>query len=177
MSRLAVVLSAALAAALLASPAEAQWKWKDKTGRVQYSDLPPPPGTPEADILGKPGIQRRTVAVPPGAASSAASTVAASTAAVSAASSPLAPRTVDPELEAKRKKTEAEQAAKTKAEEDRVAAARADNCARAKSHLSTLESGVRLVRANEKGEREFIDDKQRADETRRVRDTIKADCK
>ena len=74
-------------------------------------------------------------------------------------------------------KAEAEQAAKAKAEQDRVAAARAENCTRAKSQLATLESGIRLTRANAKGEREFLDDKQRADETRHARDTIRSDCK
>lgn len=174
MARLSVALFAALAAALLALPAEAQWKWKDKTGRVQYSDLPPPAGTPDADILGKPGAQRRTIAAPPAVAASAP---ASATAAVAAASGALAPRTVDPELEARRKRAEAEHAAKVKAEEDRIAAARADNCVRARSQLATLESGVRLVRSNQKGEREYVDDKQRAEETQRARDAIKSDCK
>jgi hypothetical protein len=172
MVRLPLALVAALTAALLSLPADAQWKWKDKSGRVQYSDLPPPAGTADADILGKPGAQRTVTAQ--AAASGAASAPAL---AAAGASSPLAPRTVDPELEARRKRAEAEQAAKVKAEEDRVAAARADNCGRAKAQLATLESGIRLVRSNEKGEREFVDDKQRADETRRVRDTIKSDCK
>lgn len=179
MARSSIALLAALAAALLALPAEAQWKWKDKSGRVQYSDLPPPAGTPDADILGKPGAQRRTIAVPPpAAAASAATTAAAATAAAAAAASnPLAPRTADPELEARRKRAEAEHAAKVKAEEDRIAAARADNCTRARSQLATLESGIRLVRANEKGEREYVDDKQRAQETQRARDAIKSDCR
>ncbi len=171
MARLSIALVAALAAALLASPAEAQWKWKDKSGRVQYSDLPPPAGTPEGDILGKPGAQRRTIAVTPAAPASAAS------ASLAAASNVLAPRTAEPELEAKRKKVEEEQAAKVKAEQERVAAARVENCARAKNQLTTLESGIRLVRSNEKGEREFIDDKERAEETRRARDAIRSDCK
>jgi hypothetical protein len=177
MARLPFALFAALAAALLALPAEAQWKWKDKAGRVQYSDLPPPSGTAEADILGKPGAQRRAIAAPPTAAASAATTGALATAAAAAASNPLAPRTADPELEAKRKRAEAEHAAKLKAEEDRIAAARADNCTRARSQLATLESGIRLVRANQKGEREYVDDKQRAEETQRARDAIKSDCK
>ncbi len=177
MARLPLALFAALAAALLSLPADAQWKWKDKTGRVQYSDLPPPAGTPEADILGKPGAQRRTIAVPPAVAASAATTAAAAAAAVAAASGALAPRTADPELEARRKRAEAEQAARTKAEEDRIAAARADNCVRARSQLATLESGIRLVRSNQKGEREYVDDKQRAEETQRARDAIKSDCK
>ena len=173
MVRFSVVLLAALAAALLALPADAQWKWKDRTGRVQYSDLPPPTGTPEADILGKPGAQRRAITAPPAIAASASAPAAA----VAAASGALAPRTADPELEARRKRAEAEQAAKVKAEEDRIAVARADNCVRARSQLATLESGIRLVRSNPKGEREYVDDKQRAEETQRARDVIKSDCK
>ena len=89
----------------------------------------------------------------------------------------LTPRTTDSDLEARRKVAEAEQATKVKAEQARIAAARADNCNRAKGQLATLDSGMRLARANDKGEREVLDDKQRADETKRMRDTIAADCK
>ena len=162
---------------LVALPAEAQWKWKDKTGRVQYSDLPPPVGTPEQDILSRPTapLRRGTVNTIPAAPASAASASVA--AASAAASSPLVPRVVDPELEAKRKGVQAEQAAKNKAEEDRVAATKADNCARARAQLRTLDSGVRVARTNDKGEREFLDDKQRADETKHAKDAIAADCK
>ena len=43
--------------------------------------------------------------------------------------------------------------------------------------MRTLESGMRLARTNDKGEREILDDKQRADETQRTRqDVIAADC-
>jgi len=168
MARSSVALLAVLAAALLALPAEAQWKWRDKGGHVQYSDLPPPPGTPDQDILGRPTPSaRRTMQILPVAASSASA----------AASGALAPRTTDPELEAKRKKAEADAAAKNKAEEQRIAAARAENCSRAKAQLTTLESGIRLARSNANGEREFLDDKQRADETRRTKDVIASDCK
>ena len=41
---------------------------------------------------------------------------------------------------------------------------RAENCARARSHMSSLDSGMRLSRTNEKGEREILDDKARAEE-------------
>jgi hypothetical protein len=34
--------------------AQTQWKWRDKTGRTQYSDLPPPSAVPEQDILARP---------------------------------------------------------------------------------------------------------------------------
>ena len=156
----------------LALPAEAQWKWRDQRGQTQYSDLPPPPGVPEHDILSRPAGARSRVAV---LAASAPASGAAPAAA--AASSALAPKTTDPELEARRKKAEAEQAAKAKAEEARVAAARADNCRRAQSHMRTLDSGIRIARTNDKGEREILDDQQRADEVRRTREVIATDCR
>jgi hypothetical protein len=89
-----------------------------------------------------------------------------------------APRAADPDLEAKRKKAEAEVAAKNKAEQERVAAMKLDNCSRARAQMTTLQSGIRLATTNAKtGEREFMDDKQRADEQRRVQDVIAADCR
>lgn len=170
MARPFAALLAVLAAGMLALPAEAQWKWKDKGGHVQYSDLPPPPGTPDQDILTRPSSPRRAAQVP--AAASAASTVA-----VAASAAPVG-RPADPELEAKRKKAEADAAAKNKAEQERVAGLRAENCGRAKAQLTTLDSGIRIVRANATtGEREFLDDKQRADEAKRVKDVIATDCK
>jgi hypothetical protein len=170
MARPIVALLVLLAASVTALPAEAQWKWRDKNGHVQYSDLPPPSGTADQDILARPSPTLRratpsTVATAPPTASAAASAVQ------------LARSPVDAELEAKRKKAEADAAAKLKADQDRNSALRAENCTRAKAQLTTLESGIRLAQTNAKtGEREFLDDKQRADEVRRTRDVIAADC-
>ena len=163
-----IVIGAAALLAMLALPAQAQWKWRDGAGHVQYSDLPPPASTPEKDILARPN--QRKAAQNNAAPASAASAPAA-------ASSPLVARTTDPELEAKRKKAEGDQAAKQKVEDDKVAAAKADNCSRAKSQVKTLESGVRLARTNDKGEREILDDAARDAEMKRSRDTVAADCK
>jgi len=161
-----VVTGAVAALALLALPAEAQWKWRDPTGHVQYSDLPPPSGTPDKDILARPASQRRLAAaqLPASAASGAASDA-------------LTLRTTDPELEAKRKKAEADQAAKAKADEARNAAIKADNCARAQAQVKTFDSGIRVARLNAQGEREYLDDKQRADETKQARAAISSNCK
>jgi hypothetical protein len=169
MARPFVALIVLLAASLIALPAAAQWKWRDKGGHVQYSDLPPPSGTADSDILGRPGPSTRRSA-PTNAAPAAVPASALATAS--------APRSTDPELEAKLKKAEAETAAKNKAEQERVAALRRDNCSRARAQMSTLKSGIRLATTNAKtGEREFMDDKQRADETRRIQDVISIDCK
>ena len=173
MSRWTVVVLAALLGTTLAVPASAQWKWRDKNG-VQYSDLPPPPGVAEADILQRPAAASRKGITPVSAAPAAPAASAASGA------QGLAPKTVDSELEAKRKKTEEEANAKKKAEEKaeetRVAAAKADNCTRAQTQLRTLDSGVRLAQMNEKGERIVMDDTARASETKRARDMITQNC-
>ena len=169
MPRLTLVLMFALLAAGLSGHASAQWKWRDKAGVVQYSDLPPPAGIAEKDILQRPGAGQRKAAVPAAPASAASAAAAAPAAAL--------PRGVEPELEAKRRKVEQDQAAKTKAEDDKLVAARADNCIRAKAYERTLDEGSRITRTDAKGEREFLDDKTRADESRRTKAIITSDCK
>ena len=57
-----------------------------------------------------------------------------------------------------------------------MAAAKADNCKRAREQMRSLESGMRMARVNEKGEREILDDKMRADEMKRARDMVASDC-
>lgn len=150
-----------------ATTASAQWKWREKSnGRetIKYSDLPPPSSVPEGDILQRPAAANR-VSAPPPAASAASGLM------------PPPPKGVDPELEAARKKKEQDQAAAKKAEEDKLAAQRADNCRRAQSQLRTLDDGVRIARTNANGEREILNDQQRAAEVQRTRDLIASDCR
>ncbi|HEX6019984.1 MAG TPA: DUF4124 domain-containing protein [Burkholderiaceae bacterium] len=144
-------------------PAAAQWKWRDARGVVVISDTPPPRDIPERDVLQKPTLVLQRQAAAP----------AASAAAGDAAAKPK----VDPELEARRKKAETEQQAKQKAEEARVATQRADNCQRARAYVDTLNSGMRLTRVNAKGEREYLDDGERAAEMQRARQAIETDCR
>ncbi len=148
-----------------ATPSLAQWKWKDSRGQVVVSDIPPPRDIPERDVLQKPDVAARRPAAAPSAASGA---VVAEVAAK--------PK-VDAELESRRKKAEQEQADKQKAEEEKVAAQRADNCKRARAHLASLDSGIRLARTNDKGEREILDDKGRAEEMARTRQVIASECR
>ena len=160
---------ACVATAMLAAPAHAQWKWKDARGQVHMSDLPPPRDIPQKDILQQPSAA--TVRRPP-------TTPAAAPQAASAASATAeAKAKVDPELEAKRKQADQEKATKAKAEEERLTAARADNCKRARDHLSALDAGFRVSRTNAKGEREFLDDKERAVEAARTREIITSECR
>lgn len=173
-ARLAAFTLAALFALGLGQTAHAQWKWKDKSGRVQYSDLPPPPNVSDAEILQRPsGSAARKP--PPFAPNSAQAAVAAM--AASAASASGSGAGVEPELEAKRRKAAEEEAAKRRAEEEKQRAARADNCQRARGQMRALEDGLRMARVNDKGEREILDDKARAEEMRRTREVIASDCK
>jgi hypothetical protein len=166
MHRWTALICAAVLGALLAVPAQAQWKWRDKNGQTQYSDLPPPAGIAESDILQRPNAAQRAAPAAAVAASGAASGAPA-----------LAPKGSDPELEAKRRKAEQEVAAKKKAEDEKLAIAKADNCLRAKAQIRTLDSGIRIARTNDKGEREFMDDTARAAEAKRTQDIIASDCK
>lgn len=172
-SRLSLQLGLSVVAAGLAlgvcTAAQAQWKWRDTNNRVQYSDLPPPSTVPDSAILQRPAGARRTTA-PALAPGASAASVAQET-----ASGPA--RTVDPELEARRKKAEQDQAAARKAEEDKHKAAKAENCTRAKSYLKAIEEGQRMSRTNAQGEREVFDDKIRAEESKRTRDIIASECK
>ena len=166
MRRQPLIMLAFLLGAALAVPAQAQWKWVDKDKRVQYSDLPPPPGVAEQDILQRPRGAERPAAAAPAPASAPASSAPR-----------LAPKMTDPELEAKRKKTEQEEAAKKKAEQERIAAVKADNCTRAQAQMRALESGVRIAKTNAKGEREVLDDAGRADEVKRTKAMVSSECK
>jgi hypothetical protein len=146
-------------------PASAQWKWRDGAGHIQYSDLPPPPDTPESSILARP------------AAATARASAAASAASAAAVPSLPPAKTVEPELEKKLREEKQAKAAKAKLEEEKVAAQKAESCSRARNQLLGLEEGYRIARVNSKGEREVLDDKGRASETQRVKAIIKSDCK
>ena len=150
--------------------AMAQWQWIDKDGRKVFSDRPPPQDTPESKILKQP----RFSAVPsaPAAASDAAPAAAPAASAAAAAG-----KGVDKELEKKKAQAEAEEAAKKKAQDSKLAAARADNCTRAKGAKATLESGQPMRQTNAQGELVFLDDAGRNAELRRIQSIIDSDCK
>jgi hypothetical protein len=158
-----------LSLAMLASAAQSQniWKWRDPNGTLQVSDQPPPNSVPLKDVISRPGNQRAPVVVPD--ASASAPEAAAS-----------APARTDAELEARKKKLQADKLAadaeRKQADKARVDALKADNCKRAKAQLAMLESGVRVARPNDKGEREFLDDKARADEVSRSRSAVNDNC-
>ena len=161
-----VVVLGALLLCVVSMPASAQWKWRDAKGQVHASDIPPPRDIPEKDVMQRPDpAARKPVPAP--------APVAASAASAAMAGKP----STDPELEERRRRGEQEKAAKAKSEEEKVAATRKDNCSRAREQLNTLDSGQRIAKVKANGEREILDDEQRAAETRRVREAMAVDCR
>jgi hypothetical protein len=163
-----LILQATLAGSLaaLSAPALAQWKWRDGDGRIQYSDRPPPPGTPARDVLSRPAAPSPSAARAPAAADAPASSASASEAAPA--------RAVEPELAARKRAAEA---AERKAEEERLARERQASCTRARDYVRVLENGVPLARLNDKGERETVPAPERDAELRRAREIVASDCR
>jgi hypothetical protein len=167
------LLQATLLTLACALPAAgfAQWQWIDKDGRKVFSDQSPPADIPANKILKQPGGR----APAPDAATTAASAEAASPKPAAAPAPKISGK--DKELEEKKKQAEAAEAEKKKAESEKLAKARAENCERAKKAKASFDSGVRITQLNAKGEREFLDDKARASETKRLQGIIDSDCK
>ena len=166
-----LVFIALALASLLPLTASTQWSWIDKDGLRVFSDRAPPGDVPEKDIRKRPGqahgINPASV-VPTPAASAAAGQPGASTPKMSA---------LDKEIAEKKRKAEQLEVDKRHAEETKLAQAKADNCARAKSAKAGLDSGIRMARVNSQGEREFMDDASRAAEAKRAQGIIDSDCK
>ena len=160
--------------------ASAQWQWIDKDGRKVFSDRAPPADLPDKNILKRAG--GRVPSAPPAAVPEAGdgSAPAAPNAQVPAAPlTPVADKNagVDKDLQAKKKQAADAEAAKRKEEEEKIAKAKIENCARAKQAKATLDSGVRISRTNAAGEREVMEDEARAAELKRIQGIMAADCK
>jgi hypothetical protein len=170
MSFVRMLLLSILASAVLAWPAAsaAQWAWRDASGRMVYSDQPPPTSVPSKSIVRQPAsrgpapaaesppenapsaMQRPTLAQPQGRA--------------------------DREIEAKLRQQQLADAQKKAADEDARQAKIAENCERLRAYQRTLEGGFRIARVNAAGQKEVMDDPTRAAEIERTRAEIGQQC-
>lgn len=159
----------ALLGLLLAASAQAQWKWRDAKGNVQYSDLPPPPGVADKDILQRPpaAVRAAIVVAPAGQAASAPAPKPAAS----------APTKAELDAAARQKQDQDALAAKQREDERRAAEQRRENCGRAQANLRDLQSGLRITRTNDQGERVYMDDAQRQAEVERARQLITSECR
>jgi len=155
-------LGAALLLAALAAAASAGeiYHWKDKEGRANYADTPPPGNTPTRTLSGR----VTEFPVPPQPENAQGAKSGATSAAEEAV-----------ELRKRQAQAADKQAQAEKAAADAVE--RRTNCERARNQLAALESGQRVARFNDKGEREYLDDAQRAQETDFARKAADSWCK
>lgn len=164
----------------LSSTAIAQWQWIDGNGKKVFSDQPPPITVPEKNIVRQPGAgtPRPAMVAPQAAAAAAVAPASAASAAQPRGASGGLPRPsgVDRDLEDKTRRVEDADKARQAAEAERVAKAKADNCARARQGRSTFDSGIRVARINANGEREIMDDDAREAENRRLQSIIDSEC-
>lgn len=146
------------ALALLPQLAHAQYSWIDEKGARVFSDRPPPPGTPPSRILKAPrGLEP---------APEPASTPGAS------AEKPSTPGWMEREADYRKRS-----ASRAKEEGEALAAdkARAAGCDAARAEQAQLNAGVRLVRIDKKGERDYVSDEERAQRLEKARRTL-AQC-
>lgn len=136
---------------LLATSAHAQvFQWRDDSGRLVYGDQPPP-GVDATVVRAHPASGARTPVREP-----------ASTTAAEPAASEDAPSMSEQAAIAKRTREQEE--------------ARERACQETRNYLAALESGQRVARFNEKGEREFLDDDARMQNIERTRATLRDNC-
>jgi hypothetical protein len=151
-----VIFVAVCAFAFAATAAAQQYKWVDKDGRVLYGDIPPA------------GVKATPLRAPsaPNAAPAARD--------ARGAKDPTSPAEQEAAF---RKRLQERQEAEEKAAKERAdAEAKRLNCEQAQASLRTLQSGERIAVTNPAGEREFINDAQRAAETQRVQRAMKEWC-
>ncbi|MEX0637667.1 MAG: DUF4124 domain-containing protein, partial [Burkholderiales bacterium] len=78
--------------------------------------------------------------------------------------------------EFRRRQLEAQKAREKDAMAAKEAAAKQENCARAREALATLESGQRVSRTDAQGERYYLDDDARAREAEAARQAVRDWC-
>jgi hypothetical protein len=177
------MLASVLAASAL--PALAQWSWRDANNQVVFSDRPPPPGVKPSQILRQPGANAPlALIIPPPAESSAPAGGAIpiaqpvpGAAASAPSAAPAAPKSLaDREMEFRKRTQEREAAERKSAEAEARASQLAQECQRSRGYLRSLEDGIRIVRDDGQGNRNYLDDTQRAAEKQRLRDAIGRNC-
>ena len=157
----------------VAAPANAQWKWRDASGQVHYSDQPPPKSVPASKIQ---QFETSGIVVQPPAQAAAQPAAATGT-----ANADDQPKTMaDRELALRRRdaQREAERDAQRRKDEQKARdlAALGKVCEALRNEALTLESGLRVARVNAQGEPVVIDDDERAARLEAVQRDLQAHC-
>jgi hypothetical protein len=171
--RLAALALATVAAAYM-SGAAGQWAWKEDSGRVVYSDRPPPANIKSTQILRQPAMAAPAPA--PQAATPAGTAADGDKPAASPAASSAPKSVAERDMEFRKRQQERADSERKAQEEQQKAAAKAADCERSRGYLRSLEDGVRISRTDASGNREILDDAQRATEIERTRKSIQQLC-
>jgi hypothetical protein len=159
---------------LAATAAQAQYVWIGPGGTRQYSDRPPPPGTPASKILKAPGRAAPEPAPAPPAAMPADGAVSDPTA------KPLPPKgppTLAEQEAAYRARTKAGDEANLKAQEEAQRARQlAERCNAARETQAQLASGTRIARYGQDGQKSYMTDAERATRAAQVNQALQ-DCR
>lgn len=146
-----------LAAVAVSAPALAQYSWIDDHGTRVFSDRPPPPGTPPSRILKTPRGAASTEATP------------------AEATRPAAPTLADRDADFRKRAAERDADERKATEDAQRKADGAAQCAAARRSEAVLTSGVRIAEMDDKGERVFVTDEEKARRLVQARRVL-ADC-
>ncbi len=174
----AIVTVAIVLAGFASTPSEAQWAWKDGNGRLVYSDRPPPSDVKPASVVRKPNTQVLANPAPAsGPLDDSGKPSEAKNSDTKNAPASNAPKTIaEREMEFRKRQQERADSDKKAAEEQTKNATKTAECDRARGYMKSLEDGVRITRTDASGNREFLDDAQRAAEADRTRKIIQSTC-
>jgi len=143
---------------MLAATAQAGvTRWVDAEGKVHYSDQPPPPSAKSQknlDLKSSPNLPQATPDSKGGEKSLA-----------------------EKDLEYRKRKVQAEESAAKQAKDQDEAKSRKANCEQARNQLQALQEGQRVSKFDEKGERVFLEDKDRAPAIEEAKKAADSWCK
>jgi len=144
------------------------WQWRDAQGRMVFSDRAPPADVLPSQILRSPegGRPAASSSRPSSSSAAAAPPTQApigSPAKDAAGAPPPAQTWVERERAFRQRIAEREENAAKERGKTELAALGKRACDDARSQVRTLESGVRVLTVNARGEPEPLDDSQRAD--------------
>ena len=163
--RIAAIAGATILACLMAAAQAQVYCWTTKDGKRQCGDTPPP------------GVKATAMSAP--AASPAASPAPAPTGAKGATSKdakkgPLTP--AQQEQDFRKRQLEAQKTREKDDQASKDADAKKQNCEQARESLRMLESGQRIARVDNQGERYYLDEAQVEQETARARQAVQKSC-
>jgi Skp family chaperone for outer membrane proteins len=146
------------------------YKWKDKNGAIRYTDTPPPSNIKQEALSGKKAAKSSNQA--PLAPVEGVPAVASKDAKKEGKKEAMSKE--DEAAQIRQRNAEAEK--RNKQEKEAEAKRKADNCKGAKANFETYKQGGRVYKMNEKGEREYMDDKDLQDGKAQAQKEIDENC-